>query len=121
MNEEKLKEAVSLYKQGNKSQAAILLGEIVRQDPNNSNAWYGLALSLDEKDKKIFCLKKSCCARTLPSKSTPTFGTIASRAKISCFIAREGGKKCSAFNTTTSIEKSNKKRRLKNQHLSRRN
>ncbi|MEP0824820.1 MAG: hypothetical protein HRF40_04985, partial [Nitrososphaera sp.] len=58
MNEDKLKQAVLLYKQGNKPQAAILLGEIVRQDPNNSNAWYGLALSLDEPDKKIFCLKK---------------------------------------------------------------
>ncbi len=58
MSEEKLKQAVLLYKQGNKSQAATLLGEIVRQDPNNSNAWYGLALSLDEPDKKIFCLKK---------------------------------------------------------------
>jgi hypothetical protein len=58
MNEEKLKQAVSLYKQGNKSQAANLLGEIVRQDPNNSVAWYGLALSIDEPDKKIYCLKK---------------------------------------------------------------
>lgn len=58
MNEEKLKQAISLYKQGNKSQAANLLGEIVRQDPNNSVAWYGLALSLDEPDKKIYCLKK---------------------------------------------------------------
>lgn len=58
MNEEKLKEAVSLYKQGQKSQAAVLLGEIVRQDPNNSMAWYGLALSVDELDKRIYCLKK---------------------------------------------------------------
>jgi hypothetical protein len=58
MNDDRLKQAVSLYKQGNKSQAAILLGEIVRQTPNDINAWYGLALSLDEPDKKIFCLKK---------------------------------------------------------------
>lgn len=58
MNEDKLKQAELLYKQGNKSQSANVLGEIVRQDPNNSNAWYGLALSLDEPDKKIFCLKK---------------------------------------------------------------
>lgn len=58
MNDDKLRQAVSLYKQGNKLQAANLLGEIVRQDPNNFNAWYGLALSLDDVDKKIFCLKK---------------------------------------------------------------
>lgn len=58
MNEDKLKQAELLYKQGNKSQAANLLGEIVRQDPNNSSAWFGLALSIDESDKKIFCLKK---------------------------------------------------------------
>ena len=56
--DERLKEAESLYKQGNKSQAAKLLAEIVRQDPNNYMAWYGLALSLDEYDKKAYCLKK---------------------------------------------------------------
>lgn len=58
MNEEKLQEAISLYNQGNKSQAAILLGEIVRQDPDNSTAWYGLALSVTETNKKIYCLRK---------------------------------------------------------------
>ena len=58
MIDEKLKEAESLYKEGNKAQAAKLLAEIVRQDPNNYMAWYGLALSLDEYDKKVYCLKK---------------------------------------------------------------
>lgn len=53
-----LQQAASLYKQGDKPQAAMLLSGIVRQDPNNSLAWYGLALSLEEPDKKIFCLKK---------------------------------------------------------------
>jgi tetratricopeptide (TPR) repeat protein len=56
--DEKLREAESLYKEGNKAQAAKLLAEIVRQDPNNYMAWYGLALSLDEYDKIIYCLKK---------------------------------------------------------------
>jgi tetratricopeptide (TPR) repeat protein len=55
---EKLQEAVSLYKKGDKSQAMKLLIEIVKQEPNNSVAWYGLALCLDDLDKKIYCLKK---------------------------------------------------------------
>ncbi|MGC1375789.1 MAG: hypothetical protein WA821_06190, partial [Anaerolineales bacterium] len=58
MSNEKLQEAVSLYNSGNKTQAAKLLGELVRQEPNNSLAWYGLALCLDETSKKIYCLKK---------------------------------------------------------------
>jgi tetratricopeptide (TPR) repeat protein len=76
MNEDKLKQAALLYKQGNKSQAAILLGEIVRQDPNNSNAWYGLALSLDELDKKIFCLKKVIALEPSHQKAIQLLGQI---------------------------------------------
>lgn len=55
---EKLQEAVSLYKKGDKPQAMKLLVEIVKQEPNNSVAWYGLALCLDDLDKKVYCLKK---------------------------------------------------------------
>ncbi len=55
---EKLQEAVSMYKKGDKAQALKLLAEIVRQEPNNSVAWYGLALCLDEPDKKIYCLNR---------------------------------------------------------------
>jgi hypothetical protein len=54
----KLEEASSLYKIGDKSQAAKLLAEIVQADPNNSIAWYGLALCIDDVDKKIFCLRR---------------------------------------------------------------
>jgi len=58
MSNEKLQEAVSLYKSGDKAQASELLSEIVRQEPGNSLAWYGLALCLDEISKKAYCLKK---------------------------------------------------------------
>jgi hypothetical protein len=55
---EKLQEAVALYKKGDKTQASRLLAEIVRQEPNNSVAWYGLSLCLADPDKKIYCLKR---------------------------------------------------------------
>ena len=86
MNEDKLKQAVLLYKQGNKPQAAILLGEIVRQDPNNSNAWYGLALSLDEKDKKIFCLKKVLTLEPSHQKAIQLLEHLQTEQKSSVFI-----------------------------------
>ncbi len=44
---EKLQEAVSLYKKGDKPQAMKLLTEIVKQEPDNSIAWYVLALCID--------------------------------------------------------------------------
>jgi hypothetical protein len=55
---EKLQEAVSLYKNGDKPQALKLLAEIVKQESDNSVAWYGLALCFDEPNKKIYCLKR---------------------------------------------------------------
>jgi hypothetical protein len=54
----KLEEASLLYKIGNKPQAAKLLAGIIQTEPNNSAAWYGLALCLDDVDKKTFCLKR---------------------------------------------------------------
>jgi len=86
MNEDKLEQAVLLYKQGNKPQAARLLGEIVRQDPNNSNAWYGLALSLDEKDKKIFCLKKVLTLEPSHQKAIQLLEQLQTEQKSSVFI-----------------------------------
>jgi tetratricopeptide (TPR) repeat protein len=53
-----LEEAAKLYKNGDKQQATKLLSSLVRQEPNNSSAWYGLALCLDEVDKKVYCLEK---------------------------------------------------------------
>ena len=53
---EKLKEAALLYNKGDKPQALKLLAEIVKQEPNNLDAWYGLALCLDDHDKRVYCL-----------------------------------------------------------------
>lgn len=55
---ERLQEALSLYRDGDKAQAAKLLAGIVQQEPNNSVAWYGSALCLDDPDKKNYCLKR---------------------------------------------------------------
>lgn len=57
--DKKLQEAISLYNKGEKAQASKLLGEIVQQNPNNSLAWYGLALCLTDMDKKIYCLQRT--------------------------------------------------------------
>lgn len=57
--EENLKEAIALYKKGEKVQASKLLSEIVQRDPNNATAWYGLALCLTDTDKRIYCLQKT--------------------------------------------------------------
>jgi hypothetical protein len=56
--DEKLQEAISLYNKGDKSQASKLFAEIVRHEPNNSVAWYGLALCVDDPERKIYCLQR---------------------------------------------------------------
>ncbi len=56
--ESRMRKAVMLYKQGKKERAAKLLQQIVLEDPSNPTAWYGLALSLEDVEKKIYCLKR---------------------------------------------------------------
>ncbi|HEY9760227.1 MAG TPA: tetratricopeptide repeat protein [Oculatellaceae cyanobacterium] len=73
---EKLQEAVSLYKKGDKAQASKLLAEIVRQEPNNSVAWYGLALCLDDPDKKIYCVKKVLSLDPTHTKAQQLLGKL---------------------------------------------
>jgi ribosomal protein L24E len=53
-----LREAFDLFNKGEKQQAAKLLAALVIQQPYNASAWYGLALCVDETDKKIYCLGK---------------------------------------------------------------
>jgi len=54
----KLLQAFELYNKGDKQQAAKLLGALVQKEPNNASAWYGLALCLNETDRKKYCLQK---------------------------------------------------------------
>ncbi len=52
MNEDKLKQAVLLYKQGNKSQAAILLGEIGLRN--------SFSVNLCQKYPRFFKIREIC-------------------------------------------------------------
>jgi len=52
MQEEKFQQAINYFKAGNKKQAVELLLEIVDADPNNAEAWFGLALCTDTKEIK---------------------------------------------------------------------
>jgi len=53
-----LRESFELFNKGEKQQAAKLLAALVKQEPNNVSAWYGLALCLDETEKRIYCLQR---------------------------------------------------------------
>lgn len=53
-----LRESFELFNKGEKQQAAKLLAALVKQEPNNVSAWYGLALCLDEAEKRIYCLQR---------------------------------------------------------------
>lgn len=53
-----LEQAASELKKGNKPEAQRLLAQAVGQDPNNSSAWYGLAIALDDTARKKECLRR---------------------------------------------------------------
>ena len=69
MNEEILQQAIQLYKQGDKKQAAGLLVKIIKQEPKNADAWYSLSLCVEEKEQKIYCLRKAVEANPTHQKS----------------------------------------------------
>jgi Tfp pilus assembly protein PilF len=51
--------AINLFNSGNKIEAKALLEKIVKDDPQNSTAWYGLALCQNRLDQAINLLEKS--------------------------------------------------------------
>jgi tetratricopeptide (TPR) repeat protein len=58
MAQEKLQQAATLFKAGDRKRAGELLMEVVKTDPDNADAWYGLAACTDDSEKKKFYLKK---------------------------------------------------------------
>jgi len=55
---ELLAEAYRYYQQGDKKKASILLSKVVEEQPNNINAWFGLALCVEQDEQKIYCLNR---------------------------------------------------------------
>lgn len=58
MTQEKLKQATILFKAGKKKQAGQLLLDVVKNDSNNANAWFGLALCTDDAEQKMYFVEK---------------------------------------------------------------
>jgi hypothetical protein len=54
-----LKEAEVLLRNGNQSEAQKILIQLVREEPNNANAWYGLSLCVADECKKRDCLLRA--------------------------------------------------------------
>ena len=58
-SQEQLKQAFELLRAGQKGQAQAILAPLVRQEPGNARAWYGLAACVDSVEKRKFCLEKA--------------------------------------------------------------
>jgi len=58
MSNDIYQEAFKLYQSGEKKQACEVLKTLVKQEPGNENAWYGLAVCLDDISQKRYCLVK---------------------------------------------------------------
>jgi hypothetical protein len=54
-----MKQAIERYAAGDKRQARKILAEILREEPDNMNAWLGTAMCLDDPDKKRYCLERA--------------------------------------------------------------
>ncbi|MEL6527652.1 MAG: hypothetical protein AAFQ07_18275 [Chloroflexota bacterium] len=58
MAQDQLKQAFALIKQGNKAEASTLIKSVLREDRNNPNAWWLMALVVEDDDKRIRAAKK---------------------------------------------------------------
>lgn len=58
MSNDKFEQAINLYKAGNKERARELLLEVVNMEPNNAEAWLGLAICTEDLEKKKEFLEK---------------------------------------------------------------
>ncbi len=56
--DEKLSQAINLFNAGKKQDALKLLTDILKNDPSNSHAWYGMALCHEDIEKKKYCLNR---------------------------------------------------------------
>src|SRR3990172_705596 len=56
--ESALEQAAGAIRQGNKSQAKIILAEVIRQEPRNEAAWLLLADAVERKEHAIDCLER---------------------------------------------------------------
>jgi len=59
MPSEKLNSAIAAIKSGDKATGSRLLATILKDEPTNEIAWLWLATSIDDVEKKKFCLKKA--------------------------------------------------------------
>ena len=59
MDDDVLKQAMSLIIAGNKKSASELLAGVVRTDPKNEMAWLYLSYCVAVNDQKEYCLKKT--------------------------------------------------------------
>ncbi len=58
MNNE-LNQAVTLIKAGNKTEGAIILAEVLKQDPKNERAWLWMSNAVTEVEQRCHCLKQA--------------------------------------------------------------
>lgn len=58
MAENLMQQALELYTAGDKPGAQVILSRILRTEPHNYNAWFGMALCLDDPEKQRYCLNQ---------------------------------------------------------------
>ena len=58
MTDQKLEQAVDYYRSGEKQKARIILAKLVTSEPENASAWFGLALCVDEPERREYCLRR---------------------------------------------------------------
>ena len=85
MVEDLISQALSFYKTGNKQKAGEILKCVVKDDPQNFDAWFGLALCLDNSDQQRYCLNKVLAIRPDHQKAKQLLNRLPPEKNTSLF------------------------------------
>ena len=58
MDNDRLRQAIQLIKEGDKSSGGKILGGLVKESPENETAWLWLSVCVKTRDQQIYCLRK---------------------------------------------------------------
>ncbi len=89
--DDRLLQGIQAYRCGNRTGAAHVFSELLRENPDDELAWLWLSVCVDDPGRREFCLKKveELRSQGAPAPSTPTPTALPHFSKKSAFLLRE--------------------------------
>lgn len=102
-NQERVAEAVALYKQGRKKDAVDLVSQVLREDRKDANAWYTLGVMVDDLTQKRQAFETAIRLQPDHVRAQAALEKLNSGINGSATTGPTAGATSSAFSGTTAV------------------